>query len=77
MTGSLGPRLCSRRSAGDLLNLVPELYGFDELPDHRLFVGPEMGGGFEGEPEVVAGSSFVDVEDEAVGADRERDGEGA
>lgn len=39
------------------------------------FVGVEVGGGFEGEAEVIVGAAFVGVEDQRVGDDVERDGD--
>lgn len=54
--------------------MVLEQDGFDELADHGLLIRVEFGGGFERQPQVLVGSSFVCGEDESVGADVERDG---
>jgi hypothetical protein len=51
---------------------VLEQDGFDELLDHRLLGGVEVGGGLEGEPEIVPWAALVVGEDERVGADVER-----
>jgi hypothetical protein len=51
---------------------VLEQDGLDELLDHCLLGGVEVGGGLEGEPEIVAGPALVLGEFECVGADIER-----
>lgn len=61
---------CHSYSGCPAPGLVLEQHGFDGLLG--LFGGVEVGGGFEGEPEVIAGAALVVGEDERVGADVER-----
>lgn len=49
--------------------------GFDEAADGVLVAWVELFDGFEVKGEVVGGSAFVAVEEEAVGGDVKRDGE--
>jgi hypothetical protein len=66
--------LTSARSAGEFAGLVAEQDAVDEGADGCLFVGVEVGDGFEAElPGLVIGG--VVVEDELICAGVEREGE--